>query len=103
MNLNITTESALAILGVRPDEAGAAEGINRAYRRMARCVHPDMNDGSEEAARLMRLATFCRDGLIKQLYAPPPQVAPEPGMAQWVRVDLNRRGWWTTSASASNY
>lgn len=100
MNLNITPESALAILGVEPHEAGTAAGINSAFRRAALFCHPDKHGGDAEAARLFRLMVFCRDGLLNGMAAPPP---PPTQTAQWVRVDLNRTGWWSANTGTVNF
>ena len=98
MNLRITAESALAILGATPDEARTPEGINAAFRRAALFVHPDKHGNDEEATRLFRLMIFCRDGLLKGMHAPPPP-PPPPQPQYWVRVDLGKRGWWTQTSA----
>lgn len=56
MMLLIGEESHYSVLGVTPD--ATSEQINVAYRRLARCYHPDSLQGQENMDNEMRTKQF---------------------------------------------
>ena len=58
------TEDPYQILGVSPDASD--EDIKRAYRRLAKKYHPDLNPGDEEAARQMQKVNAAYEAIVNK-------------------------------------
>jgi molecular chaperone DnaJ len=73
-------EDPYKVLGVSPDASD--DEIKRAYRRLAKKYHPDLNPGDEEAARQMQRINAAYEQIQNQSQNPSGSYGPFNGYAQ---------------------
>ena len=96
-DLHVQVGIALEILGLTDDAIDDKDAIESAFKRFARTVHPDINNGPE-AERLMVLGGKCKDLLLRvtrRRRQPPPAPTSSAG---WdprvvVRWTFNGQHW----------